>query len=208
MTQNFNKYINQIKGHTSFSQAGQDLFVSKMLNYKVQGFYIEIGGSYPFESNNTFLLEHFYNWRGISLEFDFELVKLYNDNRKNISILADATNFDYKKYFQDNNLPQRIDYISLDIEPASNTYKAMLNIPFDSYRFSVITYEHENYKEGPEFMNLSRDFLNSHGYQLVASNVKAYGRDFEDWWIDPTVISEKIWKPYNHGNTEFKELFF
>ena len=201
-------FCRKINLDDTYSQAGQDLFVTRMLNNKVGGFFIEVGGSHPFESNNTILLEKDFNWKGISLEFDSELVSLYNNNRINKSILTDATSFDYLKYFIDNNLPKTIDYLSLDIEPASNTYKAMLNIPFEEYRFSVITYEHENYKEGPEFMNLSREFLKSHGYQLVVSNVNAYGRDFEDWWVDPTVISEKTWKPYNHGNTEFKNLLF
>jgi hypothetical protein len=190
-----------------YSQAGQDLFVTRMLKNKVGGFFIEVGGSHPFESNNTFLLEKQYDWKGISLEFDADLVNLYNDNRENQSILTDATTFNYLEYFNKNNFPILIDYLSLDIEPASNTYKAMLKIPFDKYRFSVITYEHENYKEGPEFMNLSRDFLKSHGYQLVVSNVKAYGRDFEDWWVDPTHIDKEIWENYLNNNIEFQDIF-
>jgi hypothetical protein len=203
-SKNFLKSINNLK---TFSQAGQDLFVTRMLNNKIGGFFIEVGGSHPFESNNTILLEKDFKWNGISLEFDSELVSLYNDNRINKSILTDATSFDYLKYFIDNNLPKTIDYLSLDIEPASNTYKAMLKIPFHEYRFSVITYEHENYKEGPEYMNLSRKFLKSHGYQLVVSNVNAYGRDFEDWWIDPNSINQDIWENFINRNIEFKDIF-
>jgi len=45
-----------------YSQAGQDLFVTRMLKNKVGGFFIEVGGSHPFESNNTFLLEKEYKW--------------------------------------------------------------------------------------------------------------------------------------------------
>ena len=124
-------FCRKINMDDTYSQAGQDLFVTRMLNNKVDGFFIEVGGSHPFESNNTILLEKDFNWNGISLEFDSELVSLYNYNRINKSILTDATSFDYLKYFLDNNLPKTIDYLSLDIEPASNTYKAMLNIPFE-----------------------------------------------------------------------------
>ena len=33
----------------SFSQAKQDLFVLQMLNKKTNGFYLEIGGAWPFD---------------------------------------------------------------------------------------------------------------------------------------------------------------
>jgi hypothetical protein len=207
MKLDYRQYCKKINGFDSYSQAGQDLFVASILGNKLNGFYVEVGGNHPFESNNTFILENEYLWKGISLELDGELVKLYNEKRQNQSILTDATTFDYLNYFVDNNFPNHIDYLSLDIEPASNTYKAMLNIPFDKYRFSVITYEHENYKEGPEFMNLSREFLKSHGYQLVVSNVNAYGRDFEDWWVDPNYINQLVWKGYIFENIEFKDIF-
>jgi hypothetical protein len=207
MKLNYNNYRRSINDIDSYSQAGQDLFVVNMIQNKKNGIFVEIGGNHPFESNNTFLLENKYEWDGISLDFDADLVEIYNENRLSKSILTDATTFNYLDYFVSNDFPSRIDYLSLDIEPASNTYKAMLNIPFDKYRFSVITYEHENYKEGPEFMNLSRDFLKSHGYQLVVSNVKAYGRDFEDWWVDPNQVNKEIWEDYLNNNIEFQDIF-
>ena len=71
----------------------------------------------------------------------------------------------------------------------------------------MITYEHDFYVSGPKFMNLSREYLEARGYKLVVANVKSNGRVFEDWWVDPMIISENIWKRFESNNIEFSEIF-
>ena len=203
LAKDYERYINN-KVH--FSQAGQDLFVVDMLKAKRKGSYVEIGGGHPFESNNTYLLESYYGWYGFSIDFDLNLSKEFNYNRNNECIWADATTFDYRKYFVENSFPQRIDYLSLDIDPAKNTFLALNELPMDDYRFSVITYEHESYINGPEFVNKSRAFLEAKGYKLIAGNLKCFGRDFEDWWVDESVVPETIWQPYLSNHKEFTDL--
>lgn len=190
-----------------YSQACQDLFVLSMLNFKKKGTYIEIGGAHPFESNNTYILEKYYNWSGFSVEYDESLVNEYNTYRDNICLQVDATKFDYESEIQKMELPAQIDYLSIDIDPSENTYMALLKLPLARYRFSVITYEHDRYTSGDQYMNLSRKYLNSNGYQLVVENVKCFGRDFEDWWVDPIVVDEAIWRPFYSKEIEFKNLF-
>ena len=190
-----------------FSQATQDIFVTKMLRGKEKGFYLEIGGGHPSESNNTFLLETRYEWSGLSLEHDQKLVDLYNSTRGNKTLLVDATHFDYLNQLALMNAPKQIDYLSIDINPAENTYAALLKIPHDSYRFSVITYEHDRYQSGDEFMELSRSFLKSLGYQLVVSNLRTFGKDFEDWWVDPNKITPDLWIPFQRDSVEFSALW-
>lgn len=204
---NFTKHLRTLNGQRYFSQACQDLFVVAMLDGKTNGVYCEVGGADPYESNNTFLLENDYGWSGISLEFDQKLVQQYNTQRRNICICSDATTFDYRAAFEKANFPKNIDYLSLDIEPAENTYKSMISIPFDEYRFAVITYEHDFHLSGEEYMLKSRDFLKSKGYQIVVQNVKSFGRDFEDWWIHPSLILQERWKPYQNNSIEFSEIF-
>ena len=197
-----------MKGRKYFSQAGQDLFVLDMLGGKKEGIFVEIGGADPFESNNTFLLESDFRWFGISVEFDAELAARYNRSRRAICFNADATRFDFTGEIAKRlNNPARVDYLSADIDPAENTYNALKKLPLDNLRFSVITYEHDNYASGPRYMNLSRKLLQSHGYILVCSNVNCFGRDFEDWWVDPQVVSEDVWRKYKSSNKEFAELF-
>jgi hypothetical protein len=190
-----------------YSQAGQDVFVSKMLNEKKSGFYLEVGGGHPTESNNTYLLEARDKWTGLSLEYDRTLIDLYNSVRLNKAVEADATCFDYLRQLDLMNAPAQIDYLSIDIDPAENTYKALLKIPHDTYRFSVITYEHDKYQSGEEFMNLSRSFLEDLGYQLVVSNLKIFGNEAEDWWVDPGRVPFELWNSFKQESVEFTDLW-
>jgi len=196
-----------LKNNKYFSQAGQDLFVLEMLRHKKNGYYCEVGGNHPFESNNTFLLENDYSWKGVSIEYDAELTQNYNKERHNLCIQADATSFNYFNYFTQNNFPKQIDYLSLDIDPAENTYKALKQIPFEHFKFSVITYEHDKYSSGEKYMNLSREFILSLGYKMVVSNVKVFGRDFEDWYVDKDIVSNEIWNLFESKDIEFKDIF-
>lgn len=201
------KYLRKIGSRSHYSQAGQDLFVLDMLGHKHNGYYCEVGGSDPYESSNTFLLEKDYSWKGFSVELDAELVDSFNSERRNLCVHHDATTLNYLERFLMYSFPKQIDYLSLDIEPSENTFKALQKIPFQDYRFSVITYEHERYSSGSEFMNLSRQFLQSRGYKLVVANVRFRGKDFEDWWIDPSVVSKEVWGRFEKSNIEYLEIF-
>lgn len=169
-----------------------------MLKYKKHGFYIEIGGAHPIESNNTFLLEDEYSWTGYSIEFNKQLAEMYNANRINTCFNEDAILFDHLPQIKKIGATGRIDYLSVDIDPSPNTYKALLNCPFDKVRFSVITFEHDRYASGDSVMIESRNFLESKGYFLVAGNINVFNRDFEDWWCDTEVFNTtKIQTTYN-----------
>lgn len=207
MENNYQQYLRKLDTRDTYSQACQDLFVLDMLSNKEQGFYFEIGGSHPFESSNTFLLEKSFRWKGYSIEIDEKLAADFNTVRENECLVYDATTLDYKQLFESKKFPKQLDYLSLDIEPASNTLKALQSLPLSEYRFSVITYEHEFYISGPEYMELSREILLSKGYELVVSNVISAGRDFEDWYIDPEVVSKPVWEKYKSQKINFKDVF-
>lgn len=194
-------------GRDFYSQACQDLFCLQMLGNKKNGFYVEIGSGPPSESNNTFLLETEFDWKGVSIEYDKGLVEYYNSVRNNKSILGDATSLDYNAIFSEMKLPQQIDYLSVDIEPAVNTLKALKRLPHEDYRFSVITFEHDNYRWGNSVLLESRKYLRDMGYTLVVSNLNVFGRDFEDWWIDSAIIDESIWRPFSINDVEFSSIW-
>jgi hypothetical protein len=202
----FFKNIRSMCNKNYFSQAGQDLFVLAMLNNKRKGYYLEIGGADPFDSNNSFLLESAFDWSGLSVEFDQNLASRYGKLRNNVCVCADATSFDYINQMKLLEFPSQIDYLSVDIDPAANTLVALMRCPFETYRFSVITFEHDTYSSGDKYANLSRKFLIERGYVLVSKNVKCFGRVFEDWWIDPTIVKESIWLPYKCEDVEFSTI--
>ena len=64
---------------------------------------------------------------------------------------------DYAAIFEKENVPSQVHYLSLDIEPADQTLATLRALPLEKYRFSVITYEHDNYVSGPACMNEARE---------------------------------------------------
>lgn len=199
--------LRKIGEHFSYAQAHQDLFVRVMLGFKHSGFYVEIGAAEPKQSNNTYILERDFGWSGISLDIDETLVGEFRQCRRNPCIRADATAVDFRRLLIDGGFPRQVDYLSLDIDPASVTYEALTKLPHDDYRFSVITYEHDFYASGGFYMEQSRKLLGSLNYVRVVSNVKCCGRDFEDWYIDPNVIAQDVYAPYKSNSIECADIF-
>lgn len=177
----------------NFSQAYQDIFILMALNGKRNGTFVEIGAMDGQAISNTFLIEQYFNWTGISIDIDDISESFKKYNRKSNLIIQNALNIDYKKLFEINNMPKNIDYLQLDIEPPENTLKCLKKIPFDDYHFSVITYETEAYYSNPQIKKESRSILKSYGYELLAGNICNHGNDpFEDWYVNPKFIDNDI----------------
>jgi len=174
-----------------FSQASQDKFVAKMLNFKKNGFVVDVGSSG--DSSNSYFFDQFLDWKCICVDqLDDNYVK-----RKNTKFYkGDATKLDYADMFKANGFPNVIDYLSLDVDKETNI--AMKLLPYDDYRFSIITIEHDAYVCGDERRADQREFLESKGYYCLCKNIWFFVHDgknvyFEDWWVDPkTLDMEKL----------------
>jgi hypothetical protein len=164
-----------------YSQAGQDEWV---ISHIKQGYYLEIGAYHPQLISNTYLLEQ-NGWEGLSIDIDNQCEEIWHQTRKNRLIIGNAltTSFNW--------LPRRVEYLSLDIDPARNTFEMLTKLPHKTTRFSLITYEHDYYLcnewAGHDFRERSRQMLNNLGYQLVKADVCYDGKPYEDWWIDKTI---------------------
>ena len=169
-----------------------------MLQNKYYGKYVEIGAFDPIEISNTYLLENVYQWDGFSLDIVDRFAQTFNSKRRNECICADGTAFDYSSQIKAKwGDIDRIDYLQVDCEPVETTFKCLQAVPLDRYRFSVITFETEYYSSGNKYRDMSREYLWDHGYFLVAQDVNNIGGDpFQDWWVDPTIISEDIYRKY------------
>jgi len=188
----------------NYSQAYQDIFVLSCLNGKREGTYLEIGAYHSTILSNTYLLESKFAWKGISIDIENSVTNSFNSDRKNKLIIADALSLDYNKILEESGMPRRIDYLQVDIYPQNNTLECLKRIPLDKYRFNVITYETDFYdpaftrEKSLENREESRRILKSHGYLLLAGNVCNISENdpFEDWYIDPEVISPDIIKGF------------
>lgn len=182
--------VERIKNN--YSQAFQDMFVLTMLNGKENGTYVEIGGDHGIIISNTYLLEEEFGWSGVSFEIEQERADGYNSVRKNQCICTDALSVDFSKIFSELQFPKQIDYLQLDIDPATQTLNCLKNIPLDEYRFSVITFETDIYKDGADIAEESRKIFFDYGYEMIAKNVSNRGVPFEDWYVDPTTIEKEL----------------
>ncbi|HZS80684.1 MAG TPA: hypothetical protein VFA14_04575 [Herbaspirillum sp.] len=183
----------------NFSQAWQDLFVLSMLDGRCNGRYLEIGANFARSNNNTCLLSSSFGWEGVSIEFDPQFLRSWQQERPDSNlVIADALALDYAQA-----LPRwfgadckRLDYLQLDIDPSYNTLLALKRLPLDDWRFSVITFETDAYAGDLRARDESREIFSRHHYELVAADLcvlfVAAAPDpipFEDWWVDPQVVS-------------------
>ena len=178
----------------NYSQAYQDMFVLAILNGKRNGTYLEIGAQEPFYQNNSALLETEFNWKGTSIEIREDLCKMFAEQRKNQILCKDATKINYEKLLDEMNLGTNIDYLQVDCEPSKTTFEILTAIPFEKYKFAVITYEHDHSVDiTSSYRDKSRRFLKSYGYEMVVKDV-AFNDEytFEDWWIHPDLVDSDL----------------
>ena len=178
-------------------------FVMSILDNKENGHYVELGAFHSTQGSNTNVLESKLGWSGVSFEIVEKFQEEFVSNRTNPCILGDATKFDYLSYFKENNFPEQIDFLQLDIDGGYNengtsvtdgyeTLHGLLAMPLNTYRFSTITFEHDQNMDyrNAKIRDTQREILSSFGYVLVGRLVH------EDWWVDPNVIPLSKYRKY------------
>jgi tetratricopeptide (TPR) repeat protein len=182
------KFSRSDKIERNYSQVYQDIFVLTMLDGKREGRFVEVGCGDPVLNNNTILLEKEFGWTGIAIDILLEKTDKFNRERPTKTICTDATILNYSDILDKGDY----DYLQLDCEPAINTFKTLLRIPFDTHKFAVITFEHDKYiDENKEIQEKAKDYLESYGYIRVVNNISEDKfSPFEDWWVHPDLVSE------------------
>lgn len=179
-------------------QAEQDKFVLNVLKHKQNGFFVEIGSHHPIIINNSYVLEHNYNWKGIMIERTNTWINDYNEHRPNSTVVInDATEIDYKNLFETNNVPTDIDYLQIDLDANNgstlNVLKKIEREVMNKYKFATVTFEHDIYHTNYlNTRNESRRIFNNKGYTRVFSDINYKGENpFEDWYVHPSLIDVK-----------------
>jgi tetratricopeptide (TPR) repeat protein len=181
----------------NYSQVYQDMFVLSMLNGKRNGKYLEIGSADAYHCNNTALLEKKFGWTGIGIEYNPSFIPSHVNNRSNKVLCQDALTTNYRKLLKEIAGEDKvIDFLQLDCEPSKSTFEILLSMPFEEYKFAVITYEHDHYVDMTKtYRSRSRNYLKSQGYVLVANDISPDGMStFEDWWVHPDLIEPEVMK--------------
>jgi hypothetical protein len=197
-------FVGSDKIFKNYSQAAQDIFVLVCLDGKRNGTFLDLGCNHPTIINNTYLLEKEFDWIGVSIDIATSMTNLYGD-RKTTVLNEDCTKLDFKKikdYFSSNH----IDYLSLDLEPASVTLDCLRTIPFNDIEFSIITYEHDSYRFGNLYRNSSREIIEKFGYKRICSDVKNEKNSFEDWYYNPKFVPSDRIKSLESDSLEWRKI--
>ena len=197
----------------TYSQTGQDLFVIAMLQGKSKGTFLELGCQQPKYSNNTFVLEKFFMFTGVSIDINYD--EHWPGNRHlHISekswplcrpsaswFKADALTFDYSS------LSDYYDYLQVDLDPAINSFEALKQV-CNNKKFAVITFEHDDWDRKSSNLKIkqhSREFLLSLGYQLVVGDVGFNDtQSYEDWWAHPDFVDQQVINAYKQVDGNVK----
>lgn len=188
----------------NYAQSYQDLFVLSAVNGKRRGQYLEIGSAEPFKNNNTALLETEFEWTGVSLDINQTLVTEFMNTRNNLVFCLDATKIDYARFLSTLGFAGDFDYLQIDCDPPSYSFDILKRIPFDQYRFAVITFEHDYYTD-TTIRDQAREYLTSKGYVLAAGDIAYnHAHSYEDWWIHPDLVDPDIQNRLIDRNTGLK----
>lgn len=199
------KFLGSEEIEANYSESYQDLFVLSVLDGKRNGTYLEIGAGHPFYGNNTALLERNFGWKGISLDLDQGFIDQFFEKRDNVALLRDAVSMDYDDLLSGMDMGPNIDYLQIDCDPPEVSFEILKKIPFEKYKFSVITFEHDYYQDDKNIKEKSRKLLRSFGYQLIFDEVSFDGdNSYEDWWIHPKLVSNDAIERMGIVNNEVK----
>ncbi len=198
------------KKDNKFSQSGQDQFAYNISGSN--GTYLEIGAHDPVINSNTFNLEVKCNWNGISIEYDKTFQKSWDDNklRKNNVIWDDAFNINYSSLIKQRELPNRLSYLSCDIEPAENTFNILKKVISSKLNFDFISFEHDKYSIGSKYEDLSIEYLKNYNYKVAVKDV--YSRNkrykiYETWFVNNDIDFEEmdysVWKKEFYKSSKF-----
>jgi FkbM family methyltransferase len=201
---------------TYYSQANQDKWVCEFLNFKQNGFYLDIGAYDGIQTSNTFVLEKDLNWSGICVEANSEVFNTLSLNRKsknlNLAVL------DYKGYcsfyrdsvrndnignltpcdtlnniLEQNDAPSIIDYMSIDIE--GSEFNALKDFDFKKWQINLITIEHNLYVDGDFNKNRLFKLLSENNFERVFEDVVCldtnpnfYQKPYEDWYVNKNIL--------------------
>jgi len=159
-------------GKRSFSQAGEDIIAAAELSKK-RGFYVDIGAYHPKQFSNTYF---FYKkgWRGLVIEPNPDLVRLYKDIRSRDTALGIGVGGG----------DGAADYFMFD-DPATNTFDertAEKNIQVGRKMVG---------KKPVAILRLSRIL---HEYLPDAQKIDLLSMDTEG--MDEEILSSNDWKKY------------
>lgn len=153
----------------SYSQEGEDIIIENFLDYKTNGFYVDIGAHHPFRFSNTYL---FYKkgWRGINVDAtpgSMNLFKIFRPKDTNVEVAVSNNNQPLNYYLFDE---PALNSFSKDLsdERVKNTkYKIKEMLKIKPNKLFEILYKHLPKSQKIDFMSID---VEGFEYEVLRSN--------------------------------------
>ena len=107
-------------------------------------------------------------------------------------------------------LPNRLSYLSCDIEPAENSLNILKKVISSKLNFDFISFEHDKYSIGSKYEDLSIEYLKNYNYKVAVKDV--YSRNkrykiYETWFVNNDIDFEEmdysVWKKECYKSCNF-----
>lgn len=172
------------------SEYNQDTICDNYLKQKQNGFFVDIGGSFHEQWNNSFFFEKVRNYRGFAIDLNPEYTQGWIENRPQTKfIIGDATTQDYQKILDDLDAPTTIDFLSIDIDPRQQSLAALYKIFSTSYNFSTIAFEVDAGQGSDGWVDVrdeSRKFLKARNF-ILAGEIFKGSYHVDDIWVHKSI---------------------
>ena len=203
LAENFKYCFNGIDDiKKNYSRRLQDMIVLTLLDGKRNGSYLEIGAKFADHNNNTYLLETQFGWTGHTIEEHPRVMQDYKKKRNNHIMIKNPVDVDYHDFLWSHGSDNVIDY--LQIGHGYKSYKLLMEkIPFDEYRFKVITFNIPDIH--PTEFDKYRNKLRQKGYTCLYENIfcsKTSPSPYytEDIWVYLPLIDNALFHEMQSGN--------
>ena len=200
-----------------YSQANQDKWVVEFLEFKKNGYFIELGAYDGIQTSNTYYMEKNLEWDGICVEANPTVFQTLIKNRKSININVALNDYTGECFFEhdkittngvrvpcdtlDNilteyNCPKDIDYLSIDIE--GYEYIVLKDFNFNNWNIGLITVEHNLYCDGNDRKDKLYELLTNNGFTRVVedapcldTNPAYHNQPYEDWYVNNKLLNNR-----------------
>jgi len=190
-----------------YSQAKQDEWICYVLNYKRNGYFVDLGAYDGIQTSNTYVLEKEFGWSGICVEANPNVYSSLIKNRSCETVFAAVSDYDGKIQFGHDKIDhlgphivpclkldtlllgqKEIDYLSIDIE--GTEFTVLNDFNFKNWDIKLITVEHNLYCDGPYNKNRLHKLLSENLFTRVVDNAVCldknplyFNQPYEDWYI-------------------------
>jgi len=197
-----------------YSQSNQDKWVLEFLNFKKNGYFVDLGAYDGIQTSNTYYMEKNLEWEGICVEANPMIYNQLLLNRKSKNINVALNDYTGECFFTNdkitetgirvpcdtlnnvltkNNCPKNIDYLSIDIE--GYEYVVLKDFDFNKWNIGLMTVEHNLYVDGDKRKNDLYDLLTKNGFTRVVedapcldTNPAWFNKPYEDWYINNKLV--------------------